>query len=145
MIDLLLKNRFESITFDSIDLATTLTDAIEQFRIRKVTVTSPGYEDANVSELTVPKGPQIDLEVTLRGSKQQTNVAHLSLTAPRRPGYGTIAIGGGADVPRARADDFDSLLAAWAGARRNDEVVARLLYGPKTRQKGLTSSYSMDW
>lgn len=25
-----------------------------------------------------------------------------------------------------------------AGARHNDEVVARLLYGPKTRQKGLT-------
>lgn len=65
-------------------------------------------------------------------------MAHLSLTAPKRPGYGTIAIGGGADVPKARADNFDSLLAAWAGARRNDEVVARLLYGPKTRQKGLT-------
>jgi hypothetical protein len=138
IVDAIAMNKWEDVAITEIDLTAAFTEDLYEYRIAKIEVSTSTLDHVKTGEVTVSPQEEITLTVTIKG-RMGSDVVDIVLTAPKRPGEGTIEVAGGGNVARAKSNDFDSLLAALADKPRDDEVVARLFYGPRGSLKSTTA------
>lgn len=132
----LAENRFDDITFTSIDINATVSPRVRAETVTGISVSKNGGAFKTPTVLKVHRGDSLVVRVRLRvyqGAKRTIDVP-LSVPSDTPLGSGQLSVTGGADVfgsscefdPSSCPKSFPALLHFLATAPRNDDVVVDL-------------------
>ncbi len=148
----LYSNRFEDVDFTGVDIDATVDEAVEQYTIKNVLVSTDGRSYRKRQQIRAKKGSRVRLRVLLEPrAGDETETLLLSVRIPRNARTnGYIDIRGGAggsedgDVclydPSScttpsgkKVESFGELLEVLAARPKNNELVASLLLGRRSQ------------
>jgi hypothetical protein len=142
-------NPFEAVTFTSVDVNATYTDAYKAYNIEGVKISRNGGPFRDRDVVVVNPGDNLRVRVSLRRYRGDLTTADLEVTVPNNvssDSFGSLYISGSnpfADAPS--ANSFPQLLTALRNAPKNNELVADLEFDSFSGAKsGDTATTSLD-
>ncbi|HEX2243726.1 MAG TPA: hypothetical protein VHK27_10820 [Gammaproteobacteria bacterium] len=131
------QNKFEDVTFESVEIRAKIDATLKQYDIEKVKISKNGGPYKERQRLRVQPGDELSMRIKLRQFRGDLDTHTLSLTIPGdAAGFGFLSITGGGDTssecefdPSAcEGTSFLELLESLENAPRNNDLTADLVF-----------------
>lgn len=131
------QNKFEDVTFESVEIRAKIDATLKQYDIEKVKISKNGGPYKEHQRLRVQPGDELSMRIKLRQFRGDLDTHTLSLTVPSdAAGFGFLSITGGGDTfsecesdPSAcEGTSFLGLLESLENAPRNNDLIADLVF-----------------